>query len=529
MPRDTILATLASAAILAACSDSTTNPPPPDCTVSTVAVTGAPAELHLGSTAQLTADVTSSNCSTAPTVAWSTTSAAIVNVSGTGMVTANSIGNATITATAGGKSGTVNIEVVDVPVDEVRILPGRLVLGSGAAQRLVAQAFDASDNPLPDLTAEWTTSDPAVATVDGAGNVTALTAGASAVITATIAGISANIDIHVVRRRIGYFWNHSASAAGVIEPDEEYSFNSLGGTNLRNRIGTGNYHADFGADMAREGWEIEALFVSTYVPPAAAAYCLQSSWTTQSLHLFCRDVTGEPFDTRWTALHVSNGSFQGKWGFAWFDNGTTSTSARMDYSYTPNQGSIVSERLGTGRYQVTFEGLGRNGAAGAEGVFVNSYSTSSTCQPGAWTAGGDDLIIEVWCFKANGSPADEAYTVLLLDQPRLGAGLAYVLADQPSADSYTPTRAAVRPTGSVQINRQSPGVYSVGFTGFNRSNGLKETFLVTAVGTDPGRCAVGAGGWTYGSTAGSTTTVRVNCWTTNGAPADMRFSVLAIQ
>ncbi|HRP07278.1 MAG TPA: Ig-like domain-containing protein [Gemmatimonadales bacterium] len=521
-------AALVLAASAVACGDSPSNPNP-QCSVSAVSVSGAPQTLIVNGTAQLTADVTSSNCTTAPTVAWSSSSDAVAGVSATGLVTAHSAGNVTITATAGGKSGTTSMEVVSIPVDEVRIEPGQLVLGSGAVMRLVAEAFDAGDNPIPGLEAEWTSSDESIAEVDDAGNVTAIMAGESAEITATIGGVSSTIDIHVVRSRIAYFWNNAASVAGAIEPDEEYSFNSVGATNLRERSGAGVYIADFGAEMSRDDYGTEAMFVSAYDPPSEAAYCRQSSWSSSALNLHCRDKSGTLTDSRWTAVHVSNGSFQGRWGFGWIPDGSQSVPASSGYSHSSAQGAINSERLGTGQYQVTFEGLGRNGQPGAEGVFVNAYAGSGTCQPGGWNADGDDLVVEVWCFKANGSPEDVAYTILVLDQPRPGAGLAYALADQPSTDFYVATRAAVHPSGSVQVNREGLGQYRVVFGGFNRSGGLKETFLVTAVGNQPGRCTIGSGGWSYGSAAGTGTGVYVNCWTTNGEAADMPFSVIGIK
>ncbi len=93
--------------------------------------------------------------------------------------------------------------------------------------------------------------------------------------------------------------------------------------------------------------------------------------------------------------------------------------------------------------------------------------------------------------------------------------------------SYTPVNSAVRGTGSVQITRVSAGAWDVAFTGFSRSGTLKESFLVSPVGTTAGRCWIQY--WEFSSAAGGTGTVRVGCSTIAGVAADMPFSVVAVQ
>src|SRR5690606_11517521 len=99
-----ITSTLLATAVLAACSDSTTDADPdPECTVSAVAITGAPGELQVPGTIQLAANVTQQNCTPAPTIAWQSTNNSRATVSNTGLVTAVAAGEVTITASAGGK------------------------------------------------------------------------------------------------------------------------------------------------------------------------------------------------------------------------------------------------------------------------------------------------------------------------------------------------------------------------------------------------------------------------------------------
>jgi alpha-tubulin suppressor-like RCC1 family protein/uncharacterized protein YjdB len=64
-----------------------------------------------------------------------------------------------------------------VPVASVSLLPATPVVGVGATAALTAIARSADGTALPDRTVTFTSADPAVATVDGAGVVTALAVG----------------------------------------------------------------------------------------------------------------------------------------------------------------------------------------------------------------------------------------------------------------------------------------------------------------------------------------------------------------
>lgn len=80
--------------------------------IKSVSVSPASASIQIGSTVQLTA---TSKPSTTATFTWTTSNSGVATVSATGLVTGASAGGATITATAGGKSGTSSITVVAAP------------------------------------------------------------------------------------------------------------------------------------------------------------------------------------------------------------------------------------------------------------------------------------------------------------------------------------------------------------------------------------------------------------------------------
>jgi len=172
--------------------------------VNTVTVTPPTATLVLGvtPTQQLTAvlkDVANTTLS-GRVVTWTSSAPALATVDANGLVTAVSAGGpVTITATSEGKGGTSSVTVALDPVNTVTVTPptATLVLGVTPTQQLSAELKDINDVPLTDRTVTWVSDDPAVATVDANGLVTAVGAGGPATITATSEGKSGTSSITV--------------------------------------------------------------------------------------------------------------------------------------------------------------------------------------------------------------------------------------------------------------------------------------------------------------------------------------------
>ena len=157
--------------------------------VSQIPVTGVTlnkTELALaaGASETLTATVAPENA-TNKTVKWSTSDEKIATVDATGKVTAIAPGTATITATTedGGKTAAcqVTVTAAAIPVSGVSLNRPDLTLEVGASE--VLSAAVAPENAT-NKNVKWTSSDTSVATVDGAGKVTAVKKG-TATITAT--------------------------------------------------------------------------------------------------------------------------------------------------------------------------------------------------------------------------------------------------------------------------------------------------------------------------------------------------------
>ncbi len=168
--------------------------------VKTVTVSPPTATVALGQTVQLTATLRDASGSvlTGRTVTWSSSNLAVATVSASGLVTAGAVASqATITATSEGQSGAATVTVVsNAPVASVTVTPATASVAVGQTVQLTATLRDANGNVLSGRTVLWTSDNAVVATVDGTGLVSGVSAG-PAVITATSEGKSGSASVTV--------------------------------------------------------------------------------------------------------------------------------------------------------------------------------------------------------------------------------------------------------------------------------------------------------------------------------------------
>ncbi len=166
--------------------------------VATVAVTPAAASTTVGQAVQLTA--TPRDSTGAPlsgrTVTWASSNPGVATVNVSGLVTGAAAGSATITATSETKSGTSAITITVVPVASVAVSPASASVSAGQAVQLAATPRDTNGITLSGRVVTWSTSNAAVATVNGSGLVTGVATG-SATITATSEGKSGTATVTV--------------------------------------------------------------------------------------------------------------------------------------------------------------------------------------------------------------------------------------------------------------------------------------------------------------------------------------------
>ncbi len=175
-------------------------PPPPPAPVVTVQFVGdAPAPLVPGATVQLqvrTLDAAGAVLQGRP-VTWASSDAQVASVSSAGLVTGVAPGQANVTATSEGRTGSVPVTVIPPPVASVEVVPAVLELEAGQSATLAAILRDAQGNELEGRDVTWSSSDPALAGVDASGEVTALSPGEAAIV-ATSEGRTGSAALTVI-------------------------------------------------------------------------------------------------------------------------------------------------------------------------------------------------------------------------------------------------------------------------------------------------------------------------------------------
>lgn len=161
--------------------------------LTTITLAPSAPELGPGQTHAFAAEGRYSDGSRGPVeeqLSWSSADPAVATVDGTGVVTAAGPGETEITAAAGDVEGSAGVAVrtTDRPPELTALVlgPGAPELEPGQAHVLTAEGSysDGSRGPVAgELT--WTSADPAVATVDPSGTVTAVAPGRTTITAAT--------------------------------------------------------------------------------------------------------------------------------------------------------------------------------------------------------------------------------------------------------------------------------------------------------------------------------------------------------
>jgi trimeric autotransporter adhesin len=131
---------------------------------------------------------------------WSSSHAAVATVDDRGEVRAVSPGTAQITAASQGIRGTSTVVVRAIPIHRIVVEPGQHALSRGESHPFVATPYAADGRRLSGRSFVWSSSAPAVATVNQSGVVTAVAAG-NADITVRAEGKTATSRVTVNNRK----------------------------------------------------------------------------------------------------------------------------------------------------------------------------------------------------------------------------------------------------------------------------------------------------------------------------------------
>jgi uncharacterized protein YjdB len=154
----------------------------------------------LGQTAQFTATVYdgAGRVVSNAIIGWSSSDSTIVSVTSSGFAAAVGVGSAQLVARVGTITKSAPVSVSGVPIATITVTPGNAAGDVGDSAPFTAMLKDANGNVLTGRRVLWTTSAPAVVTIDSTGfaravgpgtaTITAYSAGKSAAATATVNG-----------------------------------------------------------------------------------------------------------------------------------------------------------------------------------------------------------------------------------------------------------------------------------------------------------------------------------------------------
>ncbi len=168
-------------------------------TVTGISITGGDRTIDVGEVVDLEAVVTTNGADYTGTVSWSSSNTGVVSVNG-GEITAESRGEATITATAGGESAAIKVTVVPVfddAITGITLVANETILKEGNSASITVTGNDGTVIDNTDVT--WSALN-GLASVSSDGVVTATAGTGTAIVQATLIGtnISATIAFNIV-------------------------------------------------------------------------------------------------------------------------------------------------------------------------------------------------------------------------------------------------------------------------------------------------------------------------------------------
>jgi len=168
-------------------------------TVMSVAVTPSSASVPVGGTQQFTATATYSDGTTSnvsSTAAWSSSNTAVATVNAVGLATAVANGQATLTATYQGKSGSATLTTVAVTA--LAVTPTSVNLVVGGTQQFTATATYANGSTGNVTTSStWSSGNTNVVTVNSTGFAIAVGTGPATSVTASFDGFNSSATVNV--------------------------------------------------------------------------------------------------------------------------------------------------------------------------------------------------------------------------------------------------------------------------------------------------------------------------------------------
>ena len=172
----------------------------PAASVKTIEITPAKPDITVGQKIKFTAVAKDANGNVvnATPSTWFAVPFDLAGADASGNISFFSPGEVLLGALVGGKPGFIKVMVKPGPVTSIDIEPVKTSLVVGATTKLSAVARSSEGNPRNDVSPDWTSSNPAVATVDAAGMVMGISPG-QAKINASSGSGKGSVNLTVVK------------------------------------------------------------------------------------------------------------------------------------------------------------------------------------------------------------------------------------------------------------------------------------------------------------------------------------------
>jgi hypothetical protein len=190
------------------------------------------------------------------------------------------------------------------------------------------------------------------------------------------------------------------------------------------------------------------------------------------------------------------------------------------FSFNSSGGGIHIHRSGTGKYSVTFFGLGQVALQGTVDVTAEGLQPAA-CHVVNWGQDGTgaNLVVNVDCFTVTGLRLNAPFMAAFTSGGSGTGTTDFVWANQPATGSYTPDLSYQFNSsgGTNTIKHLGAGRYRVHMPGPDKADG---SVKVTAYGPNANFCQVVQ--W-VNVTAGQN--VFVDCFNASGVPVNNRFTM----
>ena len=420
-------------------------------------MTGNVAGLTVGATSALTANITQTNC-TNLTVAWGSNDSSVVRIASSGVLSVLTAGGpVTITATANGVSGTIQLSTTFTLIaGDVRTglgwayqpnlgtyssISGFEYNSNNSAVVFARSAIGVYSATFTGLATQQGQADNVQVVAYGNGDVRCKLAGWGAaaadmrvdVLCFDHNGVAADAmyDVFLTGASAlqGAFAFALAPSATAVR-----AFGAARTTYTANRAAvpfvrsaTGQYLVTFPGLAAADGSPIS--FQVTAVG-AGSAYCLVAGFTNSGadvqLAVRCYGTGAVPADAQFSALMLGRGRSGARSGFLWADQEAAELNiahqgkAAYTYSSSGTSGAAVTH-TGTGTYLVAWPNLARTAASDRETMLVTALGSTAaapasvqavSCSVVGWQIGA--IAVTVACRDASGALVDAQFFIALL-------------------------------------------------------------------------------------------------------------------